>query len=169
MIRYAVQGFRAGSVLRAFRRTRKRVKVITAQTLNRQTRQARTRLTRAVQSRTGIKPQKRIRRRILIPRTGRATPRKLEAVYLALLEVTPLRWYGKGGPSVGRVEALPDTGRNSTGGVRRVVNLAQIVYPARARIQSWLAMQFPREMNRRLKVDLRKIWGRTAARAAHAA
>ena len=164
MIAFAVERWRPGPVLRAFRRTRKRTRVIISQTLNRQVRQARTRLTRAVQAQTGVKPQKRIRRRIVIPRSGMANKRRLEAVYLTLLEVTPMRWY-RGRP-VGKVETLPDTTSANRPSGRKVVNLAQIAYPERQRVQAQLADEWAPEVYRRMRVSFKRIWGGTAKRVA---
>ena len=68
---------------------------ITAQELNRQRRQSRTRLIRGLTGALGV-TRKRAKGRIWLPRGGFARPRHLVASGLALIAVFPARWFAKG-------------------------------------------------------------------------
>lgn len=83
-------------VVRALRRLPERLNKITAQELNRQRQQSRTLMVRGLVRALNVKPQKRLRRRIVLPRGGRATPRKLVATGLSLVESMPARWFARG-------------------------------------------------------------------------
>lgn len=74
----------------------KRTPIVTAQELNRQATRSKTLLVRGMSSVLGVKPQKRLRRRVVIPKGGKAKPGRLAAVGLALVEVMPARWFAKG-------------------------------------------------------------------------
>ena len=88
--------FDAKPVLRRLARLPARSRKITAQELNRQRTKSRTLMTRDLSRALGVRPQKRIRKRIILPRQGRATERKLRADGLSLFEVAPGRWFAKG-------------------------------------------------------------------------
>lgn len=156
MIGLKLIGWRPGPVYKALRQSSKAPRVIASQTLNRQARQYRTRATRLIAAETGISPMKRIRRRIILPRTGQANARRLIAITLTLLELTPLRWYGRRGPKVGRVV--------ETGGAR-VVDLSAIAYRVRERVLRELGAEWAPEVERRLAVSLKRIWGKVIWRS----
>lgn len=110
----------------AFRRTRARGPKITAQELNAQRRQSRTRITRRLATELGVRPQRRIRNRIRLPLTGAARPERLRAIGLALVHIMPARWFLRGRkgelvlPSgVKLIEGAPATGRPFTAEARR--------------------------------------------------
>jgi len=74
----------------------KQSRVIIRQILNRQRRQSRTLMVRGLSRRLGVRPQKRLRRRILLPVTGQARTDHLVALGLSLVESMPARWFAKG-------------------------------------------------------------------------
>jgi len=138
-------------VLRGVKRLETGSRRLVASILNRQRTQSRTRITRAVQSATGISPQRRIRRRILLPRAGRARPDSLDAGALMLLKYTPLRWYDYR-PTVGQVIDAPAP-------PGRAVDLMSIAGPARDRVLSGLAAEFPPEYTRRIGAVIKRTLG----------
>jgi hypothetical protein len=92
----------ARGVLRSIPKLRKANKRITAQELNRQRAKSRTLMTRELKGALGVRPQFRIRRRIVLPRSTRATERNLRAEGFALLALMPARYWvsrgrGRGG------------------------------------------------------------------------
>ena len=184
-------------VKRGFGRLAFRTPNIIAQELNRQRRVFRggtgkgrlpvVGLPRRLSALTSIKPLKRLRRRILEPKGGTATRRKLIAGGLTLYESLPSR-YWKGKPGQGELkDVLRDpSGREPTGGMflvqlrsgakgtmrrfvpqgRLPINWAQYVdltpnaYPARLRVLRDLARQWPAQMARRLRSEFRGIFRR---------
>jgi len=86
----------ARAALDATRRLAKRTPIVTAQELNRQAKRSKTLLVRGMGSVLGVKPQKRLRRRVVIPKGGRAKPGRLAAIGLSLVETMPARWFAKG-------------------------------------------------------------------------
>ena len=102
--------FNDRSVLQAFRKGPARTLRATAQELNRQLRTSKggtgrsialpvVGMTRRIQRETGIKPQKRIARRIRFPRSGFAKATRLIANGLTLFALYPMRYFDKGIPS----------------------------------------------------------------------
>lgn len=89
--------FDATQAIRASRALQHRVSLATAQELNRQRRRSRTLLTRNLSRILGVRPQRRIRKRILLPRAGQATRFNLRAWGLSLYEVMPARWFTEDG------------------------------------------------------------------------
>ena len=83
-------------VVRSLARLPGRTRKITAQELNKQRKRSKTLIVRGLANRLNIKPQKRVRRRVLLPRGGFATERKLRADALALVETMPGRYFAKG-------------------------------------------------------------------------
>lgn len=84
-------------VERKTRKLRRRTPVATAQELNTQRNQSRTRITRTLSKLLGVTPQKRIRQRVLLPRGGKANKDKLRALALLLVDSIPARWFYRRG------------------------------------------------------------------------
>jgi len=72
-----------------------RTPVITAQELNRQAKRSKTLLKRGLASAFSV-AQKLVSSRIIIPRGGKAKPKRLFAVGLSLVEMMPARYFAKG-------------------------------------------------------------------------
>lgn len=111
----------AKKAIRATRKLNRRIPVVTAQELNTQRRQSRTRMTRRLSKLAGVKPQKRIRRRILMPRSTAATPRRLTTLGLTLFEAFPARYWPGSMPGAARVSiqsegVVDSSGRRTVGG-----------------------------------------------------
>lgn len=109
----------AGKAIRGTARILGRVKPVTAQELNTQRKQSRGRIAKQLSLAAGVLPQRRLRKRVVLPRGAAAKPRKLEAGGLTLFDTLPLRWWKNGAPPAGtkKVTSKPDTvGRVQMGG-----------------------------------------------------
>ena len=85
----------ARAAIKSTAQLRERTPVITAQELNRQAKRSKTLLKRGLASAFSV-AQKLVSSRIIIPRGGKATPKRLYAVGLSLVETMPARYFAKG-------------------------------------------------------------------------
>lgn len=176
--------------LRRTRRLQRRIPVVTAQELNRQGRRSRTLITRQLSTASGVKPQKRIRRRVLLPRRGNAKPRRLRKDGLTLFESFPGRYFPKGIPPGARVRVEPEgqvdrRGRRTKGqpfrakmpsghrGLFRRLGTASLPirnvetvslegpgYAIRQKVLIELAAEFPSKWESRMRRETRRVFGR---------
>lgn len=150
--------FDASRVLSRFRLLRKRNRIVVRRIINRQRRQSRTLITRWASRRLGVSPQKRIRRRILLPVTGQATVKRLEAVQLSLAELMPVRWFRKRKRGRGqRSELRIPAGAHLVKDDPPYVDGSAIVYRIRRAALFVLGKRFVREYRRQWSVELKRI------------
>ena len=189
MLKLAVK-VEARKAVRATRRILKRIPVVTAQELNTQRRQSRTRMTRRLSSQVNVRPQKRIRRRILLPRPGNATPRRLKSSGITMFSTVPGRYFTRGLVGGARYvvepEGTPDKrGRRTQGGAfeatmpsgytslfrrlgrrrlpirdARVVSLEGPGYAIRMDVLRDLAKEWPARWTKRMRRETKRIFGR---------